>query len=753
MELAKSFDPHAIEQHWYPRWESAGHFQMGRAEGADPYCILLPPPNVTGTLHMGHAVQHTLMDALTRYHRMQGDNTLWQPGTDHAGIATQIVVERQLDAQGISRHDLGREKFLEKVWDWKEHSGSTITRQMRRLGTSPAWERERFTMDAGLSEAVTEVFVRLYNEGLIYRGKRLVNWDPVLQTAVSDLEVISTEEEGFLWEIAYPLESGAGHLCVATTRPEAFQKDVHLPDFAHLPIEDLNDAEIAAFLRDWYRGLHEDDESAADRAARELVEAIGRARPDILRLARNPLMLTLLAVVHWNRGRLPEGRADLYRAVLEHLAEWAKDGDHPCPPKVRLRRLSLLAFAMQAGKGGQTLQLDLGAAASHIHSTFASDRPRDDALEFLGREQAASGILTLHQGQVRFWHRSFQEFLAAWRLAGAADKDLPQVKTFLYVPEWRESIQLLTGLWYPDQHDRLDSLLAMLVEHAAGKNTLPRKACAAGILGAVLADLAPGGYRLPAEAQTSYRKLLDEVMAIFRPGAHALIGLRDRAAAADALALAHDPRLLTPHDPDYWIPVPSGIAVIGEGPDERRVPIERGFRIGRFPVTVDEYRKYREDPRHSSPPPQPDDWEEQLRHPSRPVVFITWEAADRYCKHFGCQLPSEVQWEYAARGEEGRPYPWGEAPPGQSRAIFDQALEHAAPVGLCPEGATPLGVTDMAGSCWEWTATEWASGHHVVKGGSWYNNAAGMRCSYRDGGHDVVDGSDNGFRCVREGLP
>jgi valyl-tRNA synthetase len=225
MELAKSFDPHAIEQHWYPRWESAGHFQMGRAEGADPYCILLPPPNVTGTLHMGHAFQHTLMDALTRYHRMQGDNTLWQPGTDHAGIATQIVVERQLDAQGISRHDLGREKFLEKVWDWKEHSGSTITRQMRRLGTSPAWERERFTMDAGLSEAVTEVFVRLYNEGLIYRGKRLVNWDPVLQTAVSDLEVISTEEEGFLWEIAYPLESGAGHLCVATTRPETLLGD------------------------------------------------------------------------------------------------------------------------------------------------------------------------------------------------------------------------------------------------------------------------------------------------------------------------------------------------------------------------------------------------------------------------------------------------------------------------------------------------------------------------------------------------
>jgi valyl-tRNA synthetase len=225
MELAKSFEPHEIEKRWYAHWEGAGYYGMGREEGKPFYCILLPPPNVTGTLHMGHAFQHGLMDALTRYHRMRGENTLWQPGTDHAGIATQIVVERQLDAQKISRHDLGREKFLEKVWEWKEHSGSTITRQMRRLGTSPDWSRERFTMDEGLSTAVTEVFVRLYNEGLIYRGKRLVNWDPVLQTAVSDLEVVSEEEDGFIWEISYPLEDGSGYLTVATTRPETLLGD------------------------------------------------------------------------------------------------------------------------------------------------------------------------------------------------------------------------------------------------------------------------------------------------------------------------------------------------------------------------------------------------------------------------------------------------------------------------------------------------------------------------------------------------
>ncbi|SER31901.1 valyl-tRNA synthetase [Nitrosomonas sp. Nm51] len=231
MELEKSFNPRLIENQWYSVWESAGYFKPDYKDNATAYCIMLPPPNVTGTLHMGHAFQHTLMDALTRYHRMKGDNALWQPGTDHAGIATQIVVERQLDQENIDRRDLGREAFLARVWQWKESSGSTITRQMRRLGTSCDWTREQFTMDAALSRAVTEVFVRLYREGLIYRGKRLVNWDPVLQTAVSDLEVISTEENGYLWHIRYPLEQPDGNISadeaviVATTRPETMLGD------------------------------------------------------------------------------------------------------------------------------------------------------------------------------------------------------------------------------------------------------------------------------------------------------------------------------------------------------------------------------------------------------------------------------------------------------------------------------------------------------------------------------------------------
>jgi len=248
-QLAKSFEPADIEARWYAFWEQSGCFASGTHVASTtepappPFVVQFPPPNVTGTLHMGHAFNQTIMDGLVRYHRMRGADTAFIPGTDHAGIATQIVVERQLDAQGISRHDLGRDKFLEKVWDWKAQSGSTITAQFRRLGSSADWAREYFTMDAQLSRGVVEAFVRLFEQGLIYRGKRLVNWDPVLGTAVSDLEVVSEEEDGQMWEIRYPLvqpKAGLTHLVVATTRPETLLGDVavmvHPEDerYAHL---------------------------------------------------------------------------------------------------------------------------------------------------------------------------------------------------------------------------------------------------------------------------------------------------------------------------------------------------------------------------------------------------------------------------------------------------------------------------------------------------------------------------------------
>ncbi|KAF3982211.1 MAG: valine--tRNA ligase [Methylococcales symbiont of Hymedesmia sp. n. MRB-2018] len=221
--MEKTYAPQSIEQRWYKTWEEKGYFEA--KTGGESYCIMIPPPNVTGSLHMGHAFQDTIMDTLTRYHRMKGCSTLWQPGTDHAGIATQMVVERIINAEDKTRHDYGREKFVEKIWQWKAQSGDTITRQLRRMGSSLDWDKERFTMDDGMSDAVQQVFIKLYEEGLIYRGKRLVNWDPVLHTAVSDLEVLSTEENGFMWFIRYPLSNGSGHLIVATTRPETLLGD------------------------------------------------------------------------------------------------------------------------------------------------------------------------------------------------------------------------------------------------------------------------------------------------------------------------------------------------------------------------------------------------------------------------------------------------------------------------------------------------------------------------------------------------
>ena len=249
VDLSKSFEPADIEARWYPEWEARGYFAAGqhvKAPGsattqgalAPSYAIQFPPPNVTGTLHMGHAFNQTIMDGLIRYHRMLGCDTVFVPGTDHAGIATQIVVERQLDAQKVSRHDLGRENFIKKVWEWKEVSGNTITNQVRRLGASADWPREYFTMDARMSEGVVETFVRLHKQGLIYRGKRLVNWDPKLMTAVSDLEVQAVETEGHLWHIHYPFADGPQTITdadgtvqtltgmtIATTRPETMLAD------------------------------------------------------------------------------------------------------------------------------------------------------------------------------------------------------------------------------------------------------------------------------------------------------------------------------------------------------------------------------------------------------------------------------------------------------------------------------------------------------------------------------------------------
>src|SRR3712207_1696253 len=218
-ELPKTFDPAEIESRWYARWEGEGLFRPERPD-AEPFTIVIPPPNVTGSLHIGHALDNTLQDIPTRHARLKGKDALWVVGTDHAGIATQMVVERNLESQGLNRQEMGREAFLEHVWEWKAQSGGAITRQLRRLGCSMDWSREQFTMDEGFTRAVLKVFVQLYRDGLLYRDKRLVNWDPQFQSAISDLEVETREVQGKFWHLRYPLEDGSGHIQVATTRPE-----------------------------------------------------------------------------------------------------------------------------------------------------------------------------------------------------------------------------------------------------------------------------------------------------------------------------------------------------------------------------------------------------------------------------------------------------------------------------------------------------------------------------------------------------
>ena len=224
-ELAKSYDPASIEAKWYPFWEQQGYFKAGLEEGKPSFSIQLPPPNITGILHMGHAFNHSVMDSLTRFYRMNGYNTMWLPGTDHAGIATQIVVERKLEAQGKNRRDMPRDDFVNEIWKWKEYSGGNILKQMRRLGDTLDWDRLYFTMNDDLAKVVVDCFVDLYEKGLIYRGRRLVNWDPKLQTSVSDLEVEPKEQDGHLWEIRYPAADGSEGVVVATTRPETMFGD------------------------------------------------------------------------------------------------------------------------------------------------------------------------------------------------------------------------------------------------------------------------------------------------------------------------------------------------------------------------------------------------------------------------------------------------------------------------------------------------------------------------------------------------
>ena len=532
---------------------------------------------------------------------------------------------------------------------------------------------------------------------------------------------------------------------VVTTRPGVHEGRATLEGFAHAPVEDLDDAGIDGFLLQWCRWLK--GEAAAKEYFAELRRAI--SVPAIRLLARNPLMLTSLAVLHFRRRQLPEQRVKLYEQILDWLAEQAMN-KHPDKYKRKdaiLGRLRLLALAMQESPGGQKLSIGMDDAAGLLTPKKQSLAP---AREFLGQAHGDSGIVTLRGGEIAFWHRSFQEYLAARMIADLPDAEIPRrARKLLYSPEGREVLPLVAGCMETAQL-RLSLLFKSLTRDALAQTSLDRQAHAVGVLGKMLDDVKPFEYTLSGPVAKQFHLLRGAVMAIFEKGQARDIGVKTRAAAAEALDQASQSRLHLPVEDAYWVPIPAGRYTVGGDKGAfhslPKTPKDlKAFRIARFPVTVWEYGQYLEETgatlRH---------WEEQKDHPSRPVVWVNWHEAKAYCDWAGCKLPTEEQWEAAARGKEGRIYPWGPEDPVEHRANYNRNVGAPTPVGMFPDGDTPEGVADMAGNVWEWTRTDFNNDSKCVRGASFDDGAGDLRAATRD-----RFGPDDwyvilGFRCVRE---
>ena len=534
---------------------------------------------------------------------------------------------------------------------------------------------------------------------------------------------------------------------VVTTRPGGHEGRATLEAFGLASIDDLDDAGIDGFLLQWCRWLKRGDESAAQAYYAELRPAV--AVPGIRHLARNPLMLTSLAVLHFRRNKLPEQRVKLYQQILDWLAEQAVDRHREYRKDALLERFGLLALGMQEYKGGKRVAIGIDDAAVLLSGKADSPAPMR---RFLEQAQMDSGIVTLRGGEIAFWHRSFQEYLAARTMADLPDARIPpRARKMLYSAEGREVLPLVAGCMAENAKQRLSLLFEDLTRHAVSQKRLARKAHAAGVLGRMLADVLPFEYELSGPAVKLYFELRDAVVAIFEKGKARQIGLKTRVAAAEALDQASPERLHTPRDAAYWRPIRAGTYTIGGDSEayqslpEKSVKIG-GFRIGRFPVTVWEYGKYLEETRADAPP----DWDEQSRHRSRPVVSVNWQQARDYCTWAGCKLPSEEQWEVAARGVEGRIFPWGIEEPDEYRANFANKVGELTPVGLFPDGDTPEGVADMAGNLWEWTRSDFGPEGKCVRGACFLEEAIDLRAASRDEYEPVVRFVLIGFRCVRE---
>jgi hypothetical protein len=539
---------------------------------------------------------------------------------------------------------------------------------------------------------------------------------------------------------------------VVTTRPLAYQGQAVLADFKTANIDPLEPQAIETFLERWCGALFSESPASSASHLAELSGAL-RARAEIRRMARNPVILTALAVVHWNERRLPEQRADLYESILIWLARSREQRpDRPTAERC-LMLLQQLALAMQNAPKGRAVQVSKGWAADALAPYFrevAEPERLQRARDFLEEEEVDSGIIVSRASDIAFRHLTFQEYLAARAIAGLADKaqqDLLLTSGTIYKPEWREVALLLGGALHKQGQDKVDGLVsAILAEPRPSGSVLAEEARCAGLVGAIVSDLRPFNYQ-PADPR--YRRTMDAVLSIFDADKAYTIAFSVRLEAAEALGQADDPRLRQ----NNWIPIEGG------GPANLKP-----FQIARYPVTVEEYGRFMEDEGYLNERwwraggfganKQPDEWDAQALHPNRPVTGVSWYEASAYCAWDNVRLPSEAQWEWAARGPDGREYPWGNQEPDESRANFDMKVGSPTPVGLYPAGNTPEGVADMAGNVWEWVEDWYEKDKvRVLRGGSFYNDARLLRAAYRSRGEPDDRYNSTGFRCVRELVP
>ncbi len=562
---------------------------------------------------------------------------------------------------------------------------------------------------------------------------------------------------------------------VVTTRPQSYTGTSRLADSREVRVDELQPEAIAEFLGHWSRALFPGDEKSAEAHRQALSEAL-HARAAIRKMAANPVMLTALAVVHWNERRLPEQRAELYDSISTWLARAREARPGRGPASRVLSLLGHLALGMQTRPKGRVTQVSKATAAKIIAPQFREGKNANDRLAraraFLEAEEVDSGIIISRGSNLAFWHLTLQEFLTARTIAGRTDTSQHKLileGDRLYQSEWREVMLLLGGTLIGQGADKVDGLFGTMLDRVGEKATLAEKARCVGLVGAMIADLRPYSYNL---TDSRYEPMLQEVLGIFDREKSRGIDLQIRLAAAEALGQAGDPRLRLPKEKDYWVSIPGGKFVMGENESENepRHEVELGaFLIGRYPVTVHEYGRFLEDTDYGAPK----EWEEQISHPNRPVVHVSWSDADAYCRWAKVRLPTEAEWERAARGTEGRRYAWGNEPPTPELANYSEAnVGAASTVGLFPPGSTPApeNIADLTGNVWEWLS-DWygaeyyresekknpkgpASGEaKCLRGGSWVNDSSLLPAAFRGGLRPVNSYDYFGFRCARDVFP